>query len=104
MTIMSDSLIRQLRYSYPSIKERFELLERAADRIEELEEKLSTELLGKAGLRRVADGLQKRVWSLEAALREITTFAITDRNNNAVYEDSTHELRKIARRALEGQP
>jgi hypothetical protein len=34
---MKDHLVKRLRYEYPSIKERFELLERVADRIVELE-------------------------------------------------------------------
>jgi len=44
-----------------------------------------------------------RMEVLEESLRDITVFKITDSNNDEVYEDSVHEMRKIARRALEGK-
>ena len=75
-----------------------DLINEAADRIEALEKKLGKESVGKAGWQKVADRLQKRVWTVEAALREIADW----HEHAAIHGSDLSTMADIARRTLEG--
>jgi hypothetical protein len=85
--MMSDNLVKRLRYYYPSAKGKFELLEEAADRIEGLErvvQALNSKLERMKRLQsdrkpgaQCHSQLLARIESLEAALRDCHGLAET---------------------------
>jgi hypothetical protein len=85
--MMSDNLVKRLRYYYPSAKDKFELLEEAADRIEALErlvQMLNSKLERMRHLEtdhqpgaQCHSQMLARIESLEAALRDCRGLAET---------------------------
>ena len=74
------------------------LINEVADRIEALEQKLGKESAGKAGWRKVADRLQKRIWTMEAALRDIANW----HSHSEFHEGDLGTMADFDRRTLEG--